>query len=63
MMAQKLSQIQAEFLQRFRFKGNFETNRVDANDRRSRTTYKIVASDSKTTAALKREPDWLRKFV
>lgn len=62
-MAQKLSQVKAEFLQRFGFEGNFEVKRVDTNSRRSRTTYRIVASDSKTTAALKREPGWLGKFL
>lgn len=63
MMAQKLSQVKAEFLQRFGFDGRFEVKRVDTNSRRSRTTYRIVASDAKTTAALKREPGWLSKFV
>ena len=63
LMLQKLSQVQAEFLQHFGFNGRFEIKRVDTNSRRSRTTFRIVASDSRTTAALKREPGWLGKFV
>lgn len=62
-MAQKLSQVKAEFLQHFGFEGGFEIKRVDTNSRRSRTTYRIVANNARTTAALKREPGWLGKFV
>lgn len=63
MMAQKLTQIKAEFLQRFGFEGAFEIKRVDTSSRRSRTTYRVVASNARTTSALKREPGWLGKFV
>lgn len=62
-MMQKLSQVKAEFLQTFGFEGAFEIRRIDTNSRRSRTTYRIVAGDAKTTAALKRQPDWLAKFI
>ena len=62
-MMQKLNQIQAEFLQRFGFEGNFEVKKVDTNSKRSRTSFRIVASDAKTTTALKREPGWLAKFI
>lgn len=62
-MMRKLNQIQAEFLQRFGFEGKFEVKRVDTNSKRSRTTYRIVTSDSHTAAALKKEPGWLAKFV
>lgn len=62
-MAQKLSLIRAEFLQRFGFEGGFEIKRVDTNSRRSRTTYRIVPNNAKTAAALKREPGWLGKFI
>lgn len=62
-MMRKLNQIQAEFLQRFGFEGKFEVKRVDTNSKRSRTTYRIVTSDSRTTAVLKKEPGWLAKFV
>lgn len=62
-MAQKLSQVKAEFLQHFGFEGGFEIKRVDTNSRRSRTTYRVVANNARTTAALKREPGWLGKFV
>jgi len=62
-MAQKLSQVKAEFLQHFGFEGGFEIKRVDTNSRRSRTTYRIVANNGRTGAALKREPGWLGKFI
>lgn len=62
-MMQKLSQVKAEFLQTFGFEGTFEIRRIDTNSRRSRTTYRIVAGDTKTTAALKRQPGWLAKFI
>ena len=62
-MAQKLSQVKAEFLQRFGFEGNFEVKRVDTKSRRSRTTYRVVSNNARTTAALKREPGWLGKFI
>ena len=62
-MMQKLNQIQAEFLQRFGFEGKFEVKKVDTNSKRSRTSFRIVASDAKTTTALKREPGWLAKFL
>lgn len=63
MMAQKLSRVEAEFLQHFGFEGGFEIKRVDTNSRRSRTTYRIVANNGRTGAALKREPGWLGKFI
>lgn len=62
-MMQRLSQVKAEFLTHFGFQGNFEIKRVDTNSRRSRTTFRIVASDARTTAALKKEPGWLAKFI
>lgn len=63
MMAQKLSQIKAEFLQQFGFEGQFELKAVTTNSRRSRITYRIVSANARTTAALKRQPGWLGKFV
>lgn len=63
MMMSRLNQIEAEFLQRFGFEGAFELKRVDTNSNRSRTTYRIVAANSRTTNALKREPGWLGKFM
>lgn len=62
-MMQKLGQVQAEFLQRFGFSGSFEIKKVDTNSRRSRTTFRIVANNARTTAVLKREPGWLAKFL
>lgn len=62
-MMQKLSQVQAEFLQHFGFEGKFELRRTNTNSRRSRTTFRIVASNARTSAALKREPGWLGKFL
>lgn len=62
-MLQKLSQIKAEFLQTFGFEGGFEVKRVDTNSRRSRTTFRIVTTDARTTAVLKKQPGWLGKFL
>lgn len=62
-MQQKLSQIQAEFLQHFGFEGAFELKAVVTNSRRSRLTYRIVSSNAKTTAALKSQPGWMDKFL
>lgn len=62
-MMQKLSQVKAEFLTTFGFEGDFAIKRQDTNSRRSRTTYRIVADSARTTAALKRQPGWLAKFL
>lgn len=62
-MMQRLSQVRAEFLQTFGFEGGFEIKRVDTNSRRSRTTFRIVTTDARTTAVLKRQPGWLSKFL
>lgn len=62
-MMQKLSQIEAEFLQTFGFTGEFEIKRVDTSSRRSRTTFRIIASNARTAAVLKRKPNWLSKFI
>lgn len=62
-MMQKLDRIRAEFMQRFGFSGGFEIRKIDTNSRRSRTTFRIVASDVRTMAALKREPGWLNRFL
>ena len=62
-MTQKLAQIQASFLQQFGFNGNFTIKAVTTNSRRGRITYRIVSSDARTTAALKRQPGWLGKFL
>lgn len=63
LMMQKLGQVKAEFLQTFGFEGEFEVKRVDTNSKRSRTTFRIVANNARTTAALKRQPGWLAKFI
>lgn len=62
-MMSRLNQVQAEFLQRFGFEGKFELRKVDTQSKRSRTTFRIVSADARTTAALKREPGWLAKFL
>lgn len=62
-MMKKLSQIQAEFLQHFGFVGRFEVKRKETRSRRSRVAYRVVAADGRTTAALKKEPGWLAKFI
>lgn len=62
-MQQKLSQIQAEFLQTFGFQGSFGLRAVATNSKRSRLSYRIVAEDAKTTAALKKQPGWLARFL
>lgn len=61
-MMERLTTIKAAFFQRFGFEGSFEVKMVDTNSRRSRTTFRIVASDARTTAVLKREPGWLARF-
>lgn len=63
LMMQKLGQVKAEFLQTFGFEGEFEVKRVDTNSKRSRTTFRIVANNARTTAVLKRQPGWLAKFI
>lgn len=63
MMMQKLSQVKAEFLTTFGFEGDFVIKKVDTNSRRSRTTYRICANNSRTTAVLKRQPGWLARFL
>ena len=63
LMMQRLGQVKAEFLQTFGFEGEFEVKRVDTNSKRSRTTFRIVSYNSRTTAALKRQPGWLAKFI
>lgn len=63
LMMQRLGQVKAEFLQTFGFEGGFEVKKVDTNSKRSRTTFRIVSNNSKTTAALKRQPGWLAKFI
>lgn len=62
-MMQRLSQIKAEFLIQFGFEGGFEVKRVDTQSRRSRTTFRVVTTDARTTAVLKRNPGWLSKFI
>lgn len=62
-MMSRLNQVQAEFLQKFGFEGKFELRKVDTQSKRSRTTFRIVSADARTTAALKREPGWLAKFL
>lgn len=62
-MMQRLNRVQAEFLQTFGFSGSFEIRKVDTNSRRSRTTFRIVPTNARTTAALKRQPGWLARFL
>lgn len=62
-MQQKLSIVKAEFLQTFGFEGAFELKAVTTNSRRSRITYRIVSANARTSAALKRQPNWLAKFL
>ena len=62
-MMQKLSQIKAEFLQTFGFEGGFELKAVTTNSRRSRVTYRIVATDKRTGGILKSNSGWLKKFL
>lgn len=67
----RLSNIQASFLQRFGFEGKFEVKSVTTSGviksggqfHGGRTSWRIVAADARTTAALKREPGWLAKFL
>lgn len=67
----KLSAIQASFLQKFGFEGRFEVKSVTTSGviksggqfHGGRTSWRIVAADKKTTTALKREPGWLAKYL
>lgn len=67
----RLSNIQASFLQRFGFEGKFEVKSVTTSKvirssgqfHGGRTSWRIVAADARTTAVLKREPGWLAKFL
>lgn len=62
-MMQKLNQVKAEFLIQFGVEGGFEVKKVDTQSKRSRTTFRIVTTDARTTAILKRNPGWLAKFL
>ena len=62
-MTRKLSQIKADFLQQFGFEGQFDIKAVTTNSRRSRITYRIVPANARTTAALKRQPGWIAKYL
>ena len=61
-MVQRLDRVKAEFLHEFGFAGSFEIKKVDTNSKRSRTTFRIVAADKRTGAALKAHPGWLKQF-
>lgn len=71
LMMQKLGQIEASFLQEFGFQGKFEiksrtTSGIFKRGGRyhgGRTSWRIVAADAKTGAALKRQPGWLGRFI
>ena len=69
-MMNKLDQVKAAFLQEFGFEGNFEIKAVTTTGafrsttwHGGRTSYRILAADSKTATALKRQPKWLDKFI
>lgn len=62
-MMQKLDEIKSAFLQEFGFEGAFRVYKVDTNSRRSRTTFRIAADDSRTGATLKRNSGWLGRFL
>ena len=67
----KLSNIQASFLQKFGFEGKFEVKSKTTSGviksggqyHGGRTSWRIVAADAKTNNALKREPGWLAKYL
>lgn len=66
-MMQRLDAIKAAFFQEFGFEGNFEIkSKVTQPSQRwggRRTAFTVTPSDSKTGAALKRNPGWLGRFV
>lgn len=62
-MMNKLTTVKAAFLNHFGFDGGFEIKAVETNSRRSRITFRIVPTDARTTAALKRESGWLGQFI
>lgn len=66
-MESKLSEIQAQFLMDFGFEGSFmieeHTSSPNPKFGTTRTTFRIVASDVRTGAILKRHQGWLNKFI
>lgn len=65
-MMQKCSQIRGEFLTHFGYAGKFEVKcwvTSGGPGRRYRLAFKVHAADARTTAALKKEPGWLAKFL
>ena len=66
LMERKLSQISAEFVQRFGRQGSFAIKAEQTSGGRGgrrRLAYRIVATSRTTTALLKKEPGWLGKFL
>lgn len=67
MMESKLSEIQAQFVMDFGTEGAFmieqHTSAPNPKFGTTRTTFRIVATDAKTGAILKRHPGWLDKFI
>ncbi len=59
-MQSLMSQIEAEFLQTFGFKGDF---RLVHRPTKTRERYSIESASSKTTRTLNKNPGWLGKFV
>lgn len=55
-----LAQIQAEFIQKFGFTGDFE---LIYQPTRFRSAYRIRSASARTTRALSKEPGWLGKFI
>lgn len=59
-MEKRRSEIEAAFLQKFGFSGNFELQYTPSRDR---SAWRVRAADGRTNAALKREPGWLAQFA
>lgn len=70
-MMRKLDQVKAAFLQDFGFEGKFKIESHSTSGAThthgkwhgGRTSWRITADDARTTAALKRQPGWLKQFV
>lgn len=70
-MMQRLDQVRASFLQEFGFEGKFKLEQHSTSGsthsknrwHAGRTSWRICADDARTTAALKRQPGWLERFM
>ena len=71
LIIKKHDEVKANFLQEFGCEGKFRveqrrtsgTSRIKGKLHAGRTSWRIRADDARTTAALKRQPGWLGRFM